>query len=183
MSGLVKAALSLLVIHVNYPELLALLPHNTATKGKTSMNDTQSTNSSVPIWFWVVSIVALLWNLLGVMAFFGQVMMPPEMLEAMPQAQRSLFENMPAWAYAGFAAGVFGGALGCIALLIRQKWARILFIISLAGVIIQNINAFFVQDSYSVFGPGGTVMVLLVIVVAIVLIWFSGYARDKGWLN
>ncbi len=36
---------------------------------------TTSTRARPPIWFWIVSILALLWNLLGVMAYLAQVNM------------------------------------------------------------------------------------------------------------
>lgn len=31
-----------------------------------------STRTKPPIWFWIISVIALIWNLMGVMAYLGQ---------------------------------------------------------------------------------------------------------------
>ncbi len=147
------------------------------------MSDTQNTDQIVPAWFWIISVLALLWNLLGVMAFFMQVMVSPEILEAMPEAERALMQTIPGWAMGAFAIAVFCGTIGCIGLLLRQRWAKYLFILSLLGIIIQNINAFVFQDSFAVFGPGGTMMVALVALVALGLILLAVRAENNGWLS
>ncbi len=147
------------------------------------MSDTQNTSQIVPVWFWIVSVGGLLWNLLGVMAFFMQVMISPEILELMPEAERALMQSTPGWAMGAFAIAVFCGTIGCIGLLLRQRWAKYLFVLSLLGIIAQNINAFFIQDSFAVFGPGGTMMVGLVALVALGLILLSVRADNNGWLS
>ena len=80
--------------------------------------------SKPPMWFWIVSALALLWNLAGVMAYLGQAYMSIENLEKMSQAERLLYESQPAWVTGAFAVAVWGGALGCIALLLKKKWAK-----------------------------------------------------------
>jgi len=143
------------------------------------MNKTQK----LPNWFWAIVIVALLWNIMGLVVFFMSIMMPPELLTTMPEAQRALVQSIPLWATIAFAVAVFCGVFACIALAMRKAWAVLLFKLSLAGVIIQNFSAFFVQDSYSVYGPGGIVMPILVISAAVALLWFSLRARNKGWIG
>ena len=64
----------------------------------------------IPRWFSVVAWVALVWNLLGVMAFAAQMMMTPEMLAALPEAERNLYENVPMWATIAFACAVLSSA-------------------------------------------------------------------------
>ena len=50
--------------------------------------------------------------------------MNPNIVDAMPEAYRAIVENRPAWATAAFAIAVFGGAFGCLLLLLR-KWLGI----------------------------------------------------------
>lgn len=80
-------------------------------------------NTSVkpPVWFWVVSVIALLWNLLGVMNYLNQAFNQVALMEAMDQAQREVFEGIPAWATAAFAIAVFSGTLASIGLLVRKN--------------------------------------------------------------
>ncbi len=134
-------------------------------------------------WFWILGIAALIWNLFGVMAYIMQVTLSDEALAQLPDDQRMLYETIPAWATAAFATAVFAGVLGCIALLLRKTWATPLFVLSLAGVLVQMFHAFFMTDSMAVNGPGSAAMPLLVIIVATGLVWYSRLATTRGWLN
>lgn len=143
------------------------------------------TNSSTkpPVWFWVIGIIALLWNLMGVNAYLQQAYQTdsfkamyntPELLE--------LVNSTPAWATAAFAIAVFAGALGCIALLLRKSWAKPLFLLSLIGIVVQMIYNLFISKAMEVYGPGAALMPALVIVVGIFLVWYSKKSAVKGWI-
>lgn len=136
-----------------------------------------------PVWFWIISGVALVWNLLGVMAFIMQVTMSPEALAELSEAERALYENFPVWALIAFAAAVFGGAFGSLFLLLRNKLAKTLFLVSLAGVIVQMIYNLFVSGVMDVYGPGAIAMPIMVLLFAIFLIWFAGSAEKKNWIG
>ncbi|UOY07397.1 hypothetical protein L0P88_02305 [Muricauda sp. SCSIO 64092] len=143
------------------------------------------TNQTVkpPIWFWVVSIFAFLWNLVGVYSYLNSKLNQVAMLEAMTQEQRELFEGIPAWATAAFAIAVFSGAIASIGLLIRKKWAKPLFILSLLAAVLQFINWLFLQNAGEVYGGQAYVMPVLVVIIGIFLILFSKRSIAKGWLK
>src|SRR3546814_12441953 len=77
----------------------------------------------VPASVWIVGVLALLWNLVGVAAFVMQVAMPAEALGAMPAEQRAIYEATPAWLYVFSGLATFGGVAGSIGLLLRRRWA------------------------------------------------------------
>ncbi len=135
------------------------------------------------IWFWVIGIVCLIWNLMGVMAFVMQITMTPETLAALPEAERTMYEATPAWLLVAFAVAVFGGTLGGIFLLMKKILAIIIFKISLVGILIQMYYNFFVIKAIDIYGPGGMIMPIMVLIVAIFLIWYSASAKTKGWIN
>jgi len=128
--------------------------------------------------FWAIGAVALIWNVMGIMNFFWQ--MNADTLAAMPELHRSIVEGRPVWATGAFAITVFGGALGCLLLLLRKSAAFYLFIASLIGVIVQMIPSFGMTGSTIDF-------ILLTIVmplaVAVFLIWYSKRAESKGWIS
>ncbi len=134
-------------------------------------------------FFWIVSALALVWNLVGVLAYLMSVTLTPESLEAMTEAERALYTDIPSWATAAYAIAVFGGTLGCIFLLLRKAWAIPLFIISLAAILVQMTHALFMTDMIAVRGPTSIILPVLVILVAIYLIPFSLTARIKGWIR
>ncbi|GAB4507077.1 MAG: hypothetical protein ACE37L_15130 [Allomuricauda sp.] len=142
-------------------------------------------NTSVkpPVWFWVVSVIALLWNLLGVMNYLNQAFNQVALMEAMDQAQREVFEGIPAWATAAFAIAVFSGTLASIGLLVRKKWARPLFIVSLVAVVIQFAHWLFISNAVEAFGPSTYGMPIVVVLIGIYLIFFAKKGIEKGWLK
>src|SRR6056297_2945 len=109
--------------------------------------------------------------------------MSPEDLVALSEAERTLFETQPAWVTGAFAVAVWGGTLGCIFLLLRKKWAKPIFIISLIGIIAQMSYSFFMSNSFEVYGPGGLVMPIMVLIIGIALILFSNKGISKQWLT
>ena len=136
-----------------------------------------------PVWFWVIGGVAVVWNALGVMAFIMQTTMSPDALAALPEKERALYETFPIWALIAFAAAVFGGLGGSIALLLRRSLASTLFIVSLIGVVIQMAYNFLIAETMDVYGPGAAVMPAMVLLFAIFLLWFANSAKSKGWLT
>jgi hypothetical protein len=143
----------------------------------------EETSQKIPTWFWVVAGIALLWNLMGVMAYIGQVLMPPEALSDLPAEQRDYMLNTPAWATGAFAFAVWGGAIGSILLLLRRKFAMIVFIVSLAGILVQMYYNFFVGGALDVYGPGGMIMPVMVLLFGVFLIWLTSFADKKGWMR
>jgi len=141
-----------------------------------------TTSVKPPIWFWIISVFALLWNLVGVYRYLDQAFNQLEILETLNQAQREVFEAFPAWATACFATAVFSGTIASIALLFRKKWAKLLFIISLVTATAQFICWLFVLKAPEVF-PNSYTLPVLVVLFGTFFIFFSKKATEKGWLS
>lgn len=136
-----------------------------------------------PVWFWIVAVVALIWNLMGVMAYIGQAYMTDAELSVLPEAEQALYTNVPAWATAAFAIAVFGGLLASIALLIRKKIAKTLFLISLIGILVQMVYNFFISEAMDVYGPVAMIMPAMVIIIGIYLVMFSKKSISNNWIS
>jgi hypothetical protein len=143
----------------------------------------EESSGGVPKSFYWIAGAALVWDLVGVGAYVSQVTMSPDALNAMPDAERMLYENVPAWATGAFAIAVNGGALGSLLLLLRKAFATPVFVISFVGVIVQLYHSFFIANSMEVYGPGGLIMPVMVVAIAGFLIWYSIDAKKKGWLS
>ncbi|MEQ9092161.1 MAG: hypothetical protein RIE52_13790 [Balneola sp.] len=145
----------------------------------------ESTISNVPKWFLGVAIAALIWNLLGVFAYLGQMylMSNPEMLAELSVEEQNLYKNTPIWATIGFTLAVWGGAIGSLLLILKKKVAKPVLIISLAGIIIQMYHSFFISNNFEVYGPGAAVMPVMIIIFGIGLVWLSDKSVKEGWLH
>jgi hypothetical protein len=129
--------------------------------------------------FWVIGAVMLIWNVMGCINFFMQ--MNPDMLAAYRESERAIIEGRPMWATGAFAIAVFGGALGCLLLLLRKSSAVYLFIVSLLGVIVTMIHSLGVGID---FGLGEMLgIILMPLVVAAFLIWYAKLAESKAWVS
>jgi hypothetical protein len=145
------------------------------------MNDTTDTTTT-PKWFLILAIVLAIWNLMGVMAFIMQMTMTAEQIAALPEKQQMLYQDIPLWVNIAFGCAVFGGAIGCIALVFKKAIALPILVISLVGVIVQMLHAFVIANSYEVYGPGGTIMPIIVVLIALYLVWLANNAKVKGWI-
>lgn len=135
-----------------------------------------------PTSYWVVAILALLWNLAGVAMFWLQVNMDASAIAALPAAQREVYEATPAWLNAVFGVAVVSGLLGAVGLVSKKRWAVTLFLLSLLAVLVQMAAAFALTPAWAAYGPAGLVMPVVVIAIAVFLWWYARKAAAKGWL-
>jgi hypothetical protein len=75
----------------------------------------------VPRWFWVVAVLLVLWNLIGVAAFVGDLLTTPEMrARSMYAYDQHLYAARPGWMLVAYAVATVAGTVGSIALLLRR---------------------------------------------------------------
>ena len=121
---------------------------------------------------WIAG-AALLWNLLGLLAFAMQVSMSPEQVAALPAADRAVHDATPAWLTMAFAIAVGGGVLGSIGLLLRQRWAAAAFAVSLLALVGQIVGGYLVTPAWQASGAAGAAMAALLLVIAVALLWYA----------
>ena len=128
--------------------------------------------------FWIIGVLALIWNLMGVAAYLGQAFITEDMIATLPEEQQAeLLIEHPAWYTALFALAVFGGALGCIMLLARKKVAYYFLFLSGVCAIIQQGYLLATVELSSI------VMPIMIIVFSAFLIWYSKKCTTEGILN
>ena len=132
--------------------------------------------------FWVIGGVTLIWNVMGCANFIAQT--NPEVLASFSETARALVVGRPAWATAAFAISQFGGALGCLLLLLRKSAASYLFIASLIGVIVTVTHTLRLAGSTIELGAAEiTGYILMPLIVAAFLVWYSKLAERKSWIS
>lgn len=132
--------------------------------------------------FWVISSIALIWNMMGAFSYLAQAYITDEAKAALPEPEQLYLEQVPSWVTATYATAVFAGLLGCIALLLRKKIATSLFVLSFIAVIAQAVYNLFLQEFMT---PEiiQMIMTLLIIGTALFLIWYSKLTLKKGWIS
>ena len=137
-------------------------------------------NGNAVHWsFWVIATFMLIWNVMGCINFFVQ--MNPDMVASYRETEQAIISDRPAWATGAFAVAVFGGALGCLLLLLRKSASYYVFIASLLGVIVTMPHTLGLGID---FGLGEILgIILMPLAVAAFLIWYSKQAERKGWVS
>ena len=133
--------------------------------------------------FWVISSIALVWNLMGVFNYLDQAFMTDKVLETLPKEQQILYQDVPAWVTAAFAIAVFSGTLGSLLLLLKKKTASTFFIISFLGIMGQKSYGLLIDQNSDSFGPMGIAMPIIIIAFGGYLIWYSRKANEHRWLS
>lgn len=131
----------------------------------------------------IIGIMALVWNIIGIITFTMNLLTSPEALEALPTEERALLESTPVWLHFIYGVAVFTGTLGSVFLLMKKSAAYQAFIVSLVTIIVQMSYWLFATKSMEVYGPSGLIMPLLVTVIAIFLVWYSKQAATRGWIS
>lgn len=141
-------------------------------------------NGRPPMSFWLIGGAALIWNLFGVVIYVMQVGASPEDLTAAGYTpeQVAFMAATPKWATSAFAIAVTTGVVGCIFLLLQKAWAVMLFVISLLAVLVQNLHAFVLNDTIALFGTTPAFVQAAIVIVGVVLIWYSRLAKSKSWI-
>ena len=136
-----------------------------------------------PAWYWIVAVLAFLWEAGGCYAYLNSVTMKATDMLRYPPAQRAVFEATPAWVWAAYAVAVWVGLGGAVGLLLRQRWARLAFILSLIAAIVQFGWVLLATPALGQIGASATAVPVGVVLIGAILIWFAGEAGQRGWLH
>ena len=135
--------------------------------------------------YWIISGVLLVWNLLGLYMYYGQSIATEETFtNAGYSAEQVAFVLAePAWAHSAYAIAVNAGVLGAILLLLRKAWAFPLFVLSLLGALLQDLDAYVLRGALNYFDAGWLAIPVTVFVICVFEVWYSLQAKAKGWLS
>ena len=136
-----------------------------------------------PVWFWVIAVLGLLWEVMGCLSYLREVTMTPADLAKLPVAQQELWTSMPDWLFGLFAVAVWVGLLGAIMLVARKRWARPLLLISVIAATLQFAWIFTMMPILKTIGPSSAIFPAIIILIGIFLVWFAGLGIRRGWLR
>ncbi len=134
------------------------------------------TTTKPPVWFWIISILALIWNSMGVNQYLQQAYNTEAFKSMVSTEELEMIGQLPTWYTAVFAIAVFAGALGCILLLLRKKLAYFVLLLSLISVLFQMGYITFSMDMANLMTP-------FIVIAAVLLVLFSKHSKKKNWIN
>ena len=134
--------------------------------------------------FWIIAVLAILWNLIGVGAFLADTFMRDAMLSEATQEQIDAVYNTPMFISAIYGVATFFGLIGAILLIMRKARAISFFAVSLEAVIIQSLYTILFMDGIAVFGMfQGLIFPLIIIGLDTLFLLYSMRQNKKGVLQ
>ncbi len=145
----------------------------------------EATSVKRPVGFWIVAVLALLWNGFG---GFDYVMTRTRNMEYLAQAGDATamlqwIDSMPIWAQVAWPVGVWGSLLGSVLLLLRSRHAVSAFAVSLLGALISFGHQFASTPPAALDTTANKLIPLVIMAIIIGLWWYSRRALGKGLLR
>jgi len=134
-----------------------------------------------PVWFWIVSGILLLWGLAGCVALYGHIAFGAAMAET--EWDKAYFAALPGWFVWDYALAVGGGLLGAAALLARSRFATLLTLAALAGIVVQFGWVFFATDLIAHKGMWVVYFPAFILAMGLFQLWFATMAQKRGWIS
>lgn len=152
------------------------------------MNETTvpAMRAPMPISFWVVAGLSLLWNLFGAYDYVMTRSRSEAYLSAMgdPKAVLAWIDSFPLWVQLCWGLGVWGAVAGSLLLLARSRFAVQAFLLSLIGAVGSLVFQATDSDVPAAFDSSGRLILPVVIVAVAAFLWqFSSRERAKGMLR
>lgn len=137
-----------------------------------------------PWHLWVIGIVGGLWSSMGVVSFVLTQMRVEAVMSQFPPQQREYFESFPLWAVAFWAIWVFGGVIGSLLLLLRNRLAFPVLLASVIGAMVSNLGGLFLLGGMEVMAEtGGLGLTVYPVIFAAFLAYYARAMIKKGVLS
>ena len=143
-----------------------------------------TTTPGRPWHLWLIGIIGGLWSSMGVISFMLTQMNVEAVMSRFPPQQRQYFESFPWWAVALWAIGVFGGVIGCLLLLLKNRLAFHALLASVIGTIVCNLGGLFLLGGMEVMRETGALgLTVFPVVFAACLAYYARAMSKKGVLG
>ena len=137
-----------------------------------------------PVWYWIAALLLVVWEVMGCFACITQIRMGAAAMGPVDAWSLKYYAALPVWYNAVYAVATFGGLLGGLALLLRDRRAGTLFWVSFAAIVLMFGYAFVVTD---LIAHKGLAMVLpfplFIATMGALSIWFAQITAKRGWLR
>ena len=142
-----------------------------------------SISTQPKMWYWIVSIIFLLWNIIGVGALAAEFADPAMITADFTPEQLEIYNNRPWWYLPNFGIAVVTGTLACVMLFFKNKLAVPLALICLIAITISTAYEVFFSGSWETLDMAGKGFALFILLMDVLLILFARMAAKRGWIR
>ena len=135
--------------------------------------------AKTPWHLWLVGVIAVVFNCIGVFDFVMSMSQGAAYMTraGMTPEQIAHYQEMPSWMMVVWAVGVFGAFLASILLLLRNKLAFPIFVVSLGAFLVSLLYTYVLTKAGDIMGLQ---MAITSAVIALLLAFFSAYSKSMA---
>lgn len=132
-----------------------------------------SNRAPTPWHLWVIGVLTLLWNAMGAFGFVANQIQLESYLAAYNQEQLDFFTALPTWVTITWGIAIWSAVFGSLALLLRSRFAYLLFLISLLAMVATSIHNFVLSNGADIMGTANLIFSAVIALVSILLVFYS----------
>lgn len=140
-------------------------------------------NVKPPLWYWVLVVIAVLWNAGGAWDYSATQLRLDFYMESFSPEQLEYFYGFPAWYDAIWAIAVWSAFAASVLLVLRKRWSITAWQISMVSFLLSSIYIFGFTDAVGMMGIGGLIFSLLIFASLVGFYMLSRWAAGKGILS
>ncbi len=137
---------------------------------------------STPRHLWIIGIVGLLWNIMGVVDYLMTQTRNEAYMAKFSAEELEYFYGIPAWAVSTWALAVWGSLLGTVLLLMRRKLAVPVFLVSLLCLVATTIQNYGLSEGMAIMGATGLIFTVVIFAIAVGLYLYAKKMAKRGVL-
>ena len=131
----------------------------------------------------MIGVVSLLWNAMGAMDFVMTMTKNEDYMSGFNAEQLAFFYGFPTWVVAAWAVAVWGGVIGSLLLLFRNRLAVTVFLTSFVAMAMTTVHNFVLSNGLEVIGdPFSLIFAAVIFLIALGLFLYSRKMQNQGVL-
>ena len=136
--------------------------------------------AKAPWHLWVVGILTLLWNGVGVWSYTST---QTGNLDGFGMSDEAIayVTSFPAWADSLWALGVWGALLGSLLILLRSRWAVVSLLVSVVGLVGTTVYQRLLTELPAEMAGWG--IAIMIWAITLLTLWYVMRMRARGVLR
>ena len=144
------------------------------------MGDDRYTPRPLARWYMPAAIAALIFMALGCAMYLMQITADRATL---PLDQQAALDAEPWWVTGAYAVAVWIGLAAALMLVLRQRIAQPLMLLSLAAAAVWLAGLVLVPELREAISAHDLAVAILIAAITWTIFWFARHSAQRGWLR
>ena len=139
-------------------------------------------NSKPPLSFWIISILALIWNINGVISYTRIIFRSDEIFNGFSGPEKEYLAAIPVVISVIFGIYIFAGLSGSLLLLLKRKEAALILLAAFITQIIYQHYFLVTQETIEITSTNSTYPIISII-ISFLLVVFASSNHKEDYFN